>query len=203
MTSGRRPRSPSRHFYIRWKHGSSAPAPSLRRPGAQRPHPAGPAPDPGRPGRLHVGQHQARLRPGMAPVRGLDKTAWPGPPPAGDARAGGRVPGGAGRGGDRVDTTGEGGGHPPAHQVRPGGGPPVDRSPGSHRQRGGEEGHGRYCPGQRPPAAPGEAVNRDGPGGSEGHSGNCRESTRAGHGGERAPGTPSAADGWTSRCCRC
>ena len=34
---------------------------------------------------------------------------------------------------------------------------------------GGEEGHGRHCPGQRPPPAPGEAAYRDRPGGGEGH----------------------------------
>ena len=108
------------------------PLPPLRRPGtgpdtgAHRPYPAGPGPGAPRPGELHVGQHQAGLQPGLAPVCGLDEGPWPRPPPAGDAGPGGRLPGGGGRGGPV-------GGHPPPAGSGAGQGPPVRWPPGPHR----------------------------------------------------------------------
>ena len=77
----------------------------------------------------------------------------------------------------------------------------VDRSPGPHRQRGSEEGHGRHCPGQRPPPAPGEAINRDGAGRGEGHRGGSPRDTRAEPSELRTPGMHGVGARWTSPCC--
>ena len=129
---------------------------------------------------------------------------WPWSCPAGDVGAGSRVPGGAGRGGDRVDTTGEG---PAVATLRltksalaavhrsTGHQDPTDNEGVKRVMAGIARANGRPQRQAKPLTETALAAVKATAKLPRKHQGRARR--------ERAPGMPSAAAGWTSLCCQC